>query len=300
MNDLMMRTAMAHLRVHKGDLVRSFVFDTIVSTNLENNSLAMLEAELNGTDGDPVVRRPVSAHAIAQSLGMPYETVRGRVMTLIRLGLCERHKGGLIVPAEVARRPEFEEATLKVHGAFVDVIRAMAELGFDFAGLAAKTRATPGRTWPAGEGPPPALVVRLVMDFQIRHLSHVAPDFGDIIRGLIWAGILQANVRDFLRSQDKAWTYARQSTPPPDELRVPISIRMLARELGIPYETVRRHVAALMEMNYLEAVPGKGVFVPAAALTTETLGSQNPRQMVQFTRLIGDLTRLGFDFLDPR
>lgn len=296
----MMRTTLVHLRLHDGDLIRSFVFDTILSTNLENNSHAALEAELTG--GEPVPRRPVSAHAIAQSLGMPYETVRGRVMTLLRLGLCERGKGGLVVPAEISRRPDHQEAMLEVHAGFLKVIHAMTDLGLDFAGLAAKAGVAPeaARARPAGEAPPPAIVVRLVMDFQIRHLAHVAADFGDIMRGLIWAAVLRANVRNLLHSQDNAWAYARQSTPPPDELRVPISIRMLSRELGVPYETVRRHTAALLEVGYVKSVPGKGVFVPAEAVTTEGLGRENPRQMLQFTRLVGDLTRLGFDFNDPR
>lgn len=297
----MMRTALTHLRLHDGDLVRSFVFDTMVSTNLENNSLAVLAGEIRGsTDTPPVVRRPVSAHAIAQSLGIPYETVRGRVVTLMDQGLCERQRGGLVVPAEALRRLEFQTATLDVHAAFLDTIRAMTDLGLDFAGLAARSGATRSCLTPEGESPPPALVMRLVLDFQVRRLVHLAPDFGDITRGFIWAGIMQANVRDLLHDKDTAWTYARQSTPPPDTLRKPISIRMLSRALGIPYETVRRHAVAMVAQGYLASSPGKGLFAPAAAVGDDGLGRANLEMMAQFTRMVGDLTRIGFDFDNPR
>lgn len=296
-----MRTALIHMRLHDGDLVRGLVYGTIVSANLAHVSNAVLEAELADGPGptreDAGRRRPVSAHAIAQSLNLPYETVRTRVVKLIELGLCERLPGGLVTPPGVGARPELQEATRAIYAVFRDVVRALNDLGFDFAGLAARA----GATAPDHAPPPsPAVVARVVLDFEIRHLTSLAPSFGDVLGSLIFAGVLRANTARLLGSPNEAWAYARQSTPPPDDLRSPVSIRNLARDLGMPYETVRRHTAALTAQGYLKMIPGKGVLAPAAILGDDGLGRENPPLMQRFTRMIAELTRLGFDFADPK
>jgi DeoR/GlpR family transcriptional regulator of sugar metabolism len=55
------------------------------------------------------VRRPISVLAVANSLGLPYETVRRYVTKLIRLGRCGRVKGGIIALASGLRRPIDDE-----------------------------------------------------------------------------------------------------------------------------------------------------------------------------------------------
>lgn len=296
-----MRTALIHMRLHDGDLVRGLVYGTIVSANLAHVSNAVLEAELAGGAGqapdDARRRRPVSAHAIAQSLNLPYETVRTRVVKLIELGLCERRSGGLVAPPGIGARPELQEATSQIYAVFCDVIRALNGLGFDFEGLAVRAGAWPPD--PAG-APSPSVVARVVLDFEVRHLTSLVPSFGDVLGSLIFAGVLQANTRSLLASPNEAWAYARQTTPPPDELRTPVSIRHLARDLDMPYETVRRHTAALTARGYLKMIPGKGVLAPAAILGDDGLGRENPPLMQRFTRMVAELTRLGFDFADPK
>lgn len=296
-----MRTALIHMRLHDGDLVRGLVFGTIVSANLAHVSNMVLEAEVAGGAEEALQeagrRRPVSAHAIAQSLELPYETVRARVVKLIELGLCERRPGGLIVPHGVGNRADMQEATQDIHAIFCDVVRALNGLGFDFHGMAAKAGAAPPEQAAA---PSPAVVARVVLDFEIRHLTAIAPIMGDVLGGLIFAGVLKANVRGLLASPNEAWAYARQSTPPPDELRAPVSIRELARELGMPYETVRRHTAAMTAQGYLKMIPGKGVVAPASVFGDDGLGRENPPIMQRFARMVAELTRLGFDFDDPK
>lgn len=43
-------------------------------------------------------RRPISVSALAQSLGLPFETVRRRTQALARRGLCVAAPAGLYVP----------------------------------------------------------------------------------------------------------------------------------------------------------------------------------------------------------
>jgi len=52
-------------------------------------------------------RRPVSRSAIAQSLGIPFETCRRQIGLLLAQGLCAEVKGGLIVPARTLGDPRF-------------------------------------------------------------------------------------------------------------------------------------------------------------------------------------------------
>lgn len=295
-----MRTAVIHIRLHGGDVMRSFVFRTILSTNLSHLSPVALEAELTSPAPDEEgVRRPVSANAIAHSLQLPYETTRGRVVDLAEAGWCQRTSAGLLVPGSVTALPEHRTAVREIHDAFLDSIRTLGQLDFDFRSLIEQTGLPPleGR---ALTGPPsPAFVVHLLMDLQLRHLETLTPMFGDVTRAFVWAGVLQANMRRLLVEREAAWAYAGPETPPPDSLRIPVSVRAVANELGMPYETTRRHVAALQDEGRL-AKAGRGVLVPAAALGDEALGKGNQTLMLRFVRLIGELARLDFDFDNPR
>jgi hypothetical protein len=244
-------------------------------------------------------RRPVSANAVAQSLCLPYETVRGRVVSLIDKGWCLREPGGLLVSPSAAARPDYQAAVLDIHAAFLDALRALRRIDFDFDGLTASSAPPPEGPIPSGP-PLPGLIVHLVMELQQRHLETITPMFGDPAKAFVWAGALQAHVRRLLVEPESAWAYAGQDAPPPDNLRTPVSVRALAQTLGMPYETVRRHVATLLEEGRLVRVGRRGVLAPAAAVGQDGLGRGNPVLMMRFVRLIAELKRLGFDFADPR
>jgi DNA-binding Lrp family transcriptional regulator len=57
-------------------------------------------------------RRPISINRIAESLGLPYETVRRQVERLLEAGVCIRVESGVIVPAAVLNRPGAVDAML--------------------------------------------------------------------------------------------------------------------------------------------------------------------------------------------
>jgi hypothetical protein len=295
MNDFLVRTAVAHSRLHDGDLLRSFVFNTIVSANLSQLPYHAAEARqaLPGATGlRPGLLRPVSVNAVSQSLGLPYETTRGRVSALMRLGLCQRTRGGLVAPLDILAGPAFRQTAAVVYAAFLDAVRGMDALGLDLG--AAPASAAPDI---ASRPPPPAdLVLRVLMDFQIRVLETFVPTYGDVVRGYVWGGVLQANIRHLLTAHQLAWRYSTQDNPPPDDQRRPVSIRAVAKVLELPYETTRRHVAALAAEGRLKIVPGAGVLAPAEAVGSDGLGRDNPNLMLHFTRMFADLNRIGFDF----
>jgi hypothetical protein len=85
-------------RAHGGDLVRGIIFTAIGVANGE-------AAPANQGGG----RRPVSVMAISNSIGVPYETTRRYVNTLVADGLCVREgRAGIVIREEAYRRPEMQ------------------------------------------------------------------------------------------------------------------------------------------------------------------------------------------------
>lgn len=88
---------------------------------------------------------------------------------------------------------------------------------------------------------------------------------GHILDGIILSTIIHLNVVDAL--DDTGARRSLTSEPLADELRRPVSVYMLARRLSLPYETVRRHVARIVEQGYCVRVGREGVVVNLAVIT---------------------------------
>lgn len=90
---------------HGGDFVRAIIVMTIMQANVQH-----LGRDPSRIDGDGAVpderMRPISALAIANSLGVPRETVRRHIHRLAEAGICRRVTGGYIIPEAVLTRPE--------------------------------------------------------------------------------------------------------------------------------------------------------------------------------------------------
>lgn len=89
-----------------GDLMKGIVFVAIASANMEIVRRMDMSVETfaapSGIPSD-AIRQPVSVYALSKNLGLPYETTRRYVASLIEEGLCVRvgQRGGVIVPAKV-------------------------------------------------------------------------------------------------------------------------------------------------------------------------------------------------------
>lgn len=85
----------------QGEMVTAIVALAIGQANVAHFDYADAEARYRDTALIPPdgLRRPVSVLALSQSLGLPYETTRRHVEKLVRLGACERTKGGVIIPS---------------------------------------------------------------------------------------------------------------------------------------------------------------------------------------------------------
>lgn len=86
----------------------------------------------------------------------------------------------------------------------------------------------------------------------------------DMITTLVFLAISRANVSAFTATAEAATTYGGLLEVPPDDVRVPVTIYRVARELSLPYETTRRHVSKLKVAGLCIVVDG-GLIVPQSA-----------------------------------
>lgn len=105
------------------------------------------------------------------------------------------------------------------------------------------------------------IALRAALGFYLRCSRDIASSLGggDVLRGLIIVGINQANVAHI---KPESGRFAATDDPVPLEERRPISVHALSLELGIPYETTRRHVKALIESGVCRRVGSGVVMLP--------------------------------------
>lgn len=109
--------------------------------------LAVLGANVGALDSDPAasrqfaglaavppdeLRRPISIYAIAQSLGLPYETVRRQIHKMIDRGIFRRVGDGIIVPSEVIQSPQMMRSVERNYQNLKTLMRGLNRAGIDF------------------------------------------------------------------------------------------------------------------------------------------------------------------------
>jgi hypothetical protein len=137
--------------------------------------------------------------------------------------------------------------------------------------------------------------LRLSAEYMLRNvevLSEAAD--GDLMGGLIFSAILQANVRPIANDPKLGKTYGQLDTIPPDEMRWPVSVNALAESLKIPYETTRRHVNKLIKDGFCVKVANRGVIVPASVVGQERMIKAAFQQYSHLMHFLGQLKDIGF------
>lgn len=84
----------------------------------------------------------------------------------------------------------------------------------------------------------------------------------DLVSTLMFLAITRDNTRDLTVDSQTSGAYSGMDQIPPDDLRRPVSVYALARELGLPYETARRHANKLAAAG-LAKRSGEGLLIPA-------------------------------------
>ena len=83
----------------------------------------------------------------------------------------------------------------------------------------------------------------------------------DLVAGVIFLTISRLNLIQMMADQERAVKYAGVEFPLPDEEREPISVYAVSREIGLPYETVRRHANKLVKLRHCDRVEGGGMII---------------------------------------
>lgn len=140
------------------------------------------------------------------------------------------------------------------------------------------------------------LALRASSAFFLRSVDTLARTAGggDILRGVIFLAIVEANVRHMRPADSISQAYSESADIPPDELRKPVSIHALALELSLPYETTRRHVNKLMQ-DGMCLRRETGVVVPSEVLARETITAGLKKNFEHLRQLFQDLRAGGVE-----
>jgi hypothetical protein len=130
------------------DYAVACVFAAILSANASPFAFDPEDAWRYGTRESlppDEVRRPVPLAEISQMLGIPYETTRRYVNTLIACGDVMRdERKGLLVPASLLMSPRLVATSMEITRRFVEMVGELKRIGFDFQSLDNRTSAAPG------------------------------------------------------------------------------------------------------------------------------------------------------------
>ncbi|MBW8812772.1 MAG: hypothetical protein JF588_05045 [Caulobacterales bacterium] len=206
------------------------------------------------------LRRPVSISAIANSLRIPFETARRRVAALGELGIVRVEPKGVIIPQGPLNSP-FYRMGAEAHYALV------RNLYFRLRGIGLlDDLPRPNSVAFDPERPPIRLVVRLSSNFILRMAEPLTLHIGDLVTGLILMDMVHANTEHLPDTEggtaEDDWTADGFVA---DAARRPVRPATLSERLGIPAETVRRHLRRLEATGQAERI-GDGYIVPARAL----------------------------------
>ena len=296
-NEFFLRSIDGMVAAQNGDLIAALIFNTLWIANVRHITHSAANTQFRGLDDMPpdALRRPVSVQALANTLRIPYETVRRYVQTMIRKGDCIRvGKRGLIVPAAVHSQPHRRES---LRAGLPSLMRFLDDLklaGFDFSPY----RRTLANTVPAsGKTPANArALMRAGMDLIMHGVDSIGRLHGnDFLAGMICTTIWTANLRHITCSRDNL-KYGGLDQLPPDDARRPVKVNAIAAALQLPYETTRRSVSKLVRAGVVVRIEGRGVIFPRAQFARPDYYEAARQSYAQIVHTVSDLHRAGFDF----
>jgi predicted transcriptional regulator len=259
-----------------GDLSRALVFAAIIDANvghLDDNPEASKRAAALDPDYPDELRRPIRSQRIAESLGLPRQTVRNKVNQLVAMGIVEETEAGLIIPTASLVTEAFLLALEAYLSALAEHVAALAESGA--AGL------TPGERLIDPIWPVSGAAMRIATRHVLRAIGEVRQEIG--FEGLMMEYVMIGVLRETARA------HAAGQVPRITGLR-------LAQTLGVPRETLRRHLRALSALGRIEdrswgvVVPEALFDTPSAQVMVERI-DRDAARMVRRLRNVGAIVR---------
>jgi len=246
------------------DLEAAIIFLAILETNgrhiiRQPEFGANLEDERVTPPGE--TPRPISRQAVAESLGIPRETVRRKVTDLIERGYLLKVSGGVITTRAVVGGEQFLAARHLVAGYIRQLVADLRQYaGMPIPGgpssqdAAKEVGDLTGWLVEPGEL---RIANGLAIEFVGRYTREAAALFGNDYEGAItFLAILEINGRQNIRQPWFVRDFADVRVSLPAEMARAISRQAVAESLGSPRETVRRKIADLIKRGLLVEATG--------------------------------------------
>jgi hypothetical protein len=223
-------------------------------------------------------RRPASVNAMANSLGIPFETTRRRLKRLEAQGVCTILPGaGVVIPESFLTSPAYLHSVMAAHDRLVGFYGRLLDADL--------LDPLPPANYDIDDGVPLRGAARLISDYLLRGLDGVLREGGDVVSAITLLAILVAAIDDVPWPPEAEWALAAAPFKT-------TTTAELARRLGLPNETVRRHVVQLAEAGLARREPD-GITVAQDILTRPHVQTLADEHAAAVQRLFAGLAERG-------
>ncbi|MBN8809175.1 MAG: hypothetical protein J0I47_13200 [Sphingomonas sp.] len=230
----------------------------------------ILRQSLRGSDaGTPVL-------SVSSSLGLPFETTRRHVQSLIAMGLCRRIAGGIVATDHWRDDGEIQELCELAHDCFVRFIADLQAV----EPLSLQGRPSTVYDWTAG--------LQTAIDLMLSVAETNRNAHRDWLDLVLFSTLLCANHRATADG-----SFADAAVP----LRA-IKVAELARALSLAGSTVQRRIAGMHAAGIVEN-RRDGIVVSPEWLANDLAHDTTAATQVNMRRVLATLEAKGFPFVDP-
>ncbi|THD77039.1 MAG: hypothetical protein E7812_13855 [Phenylobacterium sp.] len=222
---------------------------------------------------DDDLLRPISISAVANSLGQPFETIRRRTAALREAGACATTGKGLIIPPAELGSDRHKVITFAIN----QKVRAL-EAALEALGLLR----------PHGAGvTDPRVVARLAIQCCLRQLEAMTAHIEDPTVGVLLIHVIRATTEHL---DDTHTELSETEDLMSDDLRRPAPVSLLTARVGLPPETVRRHLGRLHQRGWI-ARSSTGYYLTRDMLRAPPWPQARRDNVVNLNRLFAGLGR---------
>lgn len=240
-----------------------------------------------GAAAPEALRRAISINAIASSLDLPFETVRRRVKRLIANGVCEVVPEGVRLVDATLRSPHHRMA---LEGTYATVRNLYWRLKHNDCLKLMDLPPATDAGW-THDDPPVRIVWRAASDYLLRMMEHLVPNFPSLSRAFIVLAVFRLNT-EALPDMMRGGEGVMPEDHVPDVYRKPARASEVATMLGLPHETVRRHLTALIDEGRCVRMRD-GFIVPSETLARQNVVNAWGANFRHLTRMFCVLGELG-------